>query len=190
MRRTLWGITALLAVIFLGGRVQARDLAGIPWSEFVSRSELVFHGLLVKAEMLDAGVPGSFRYTYRIYDVYKGEELKEVTFVASGREQINREVGGLAIVALRKQEGQWGLSVDERSCWTYHNEMKRDFGGMGAYQVPESLLYNIPGDLSETVEVLVRYGDEYKPEMKKRFTASKVEKNLKPALTTARPAEK
>jgi hypothetical protein len=190
MRPTLCGLSAILAVMMAGERVQARDLAGIPWPEYVSRSELVFHGALVKAEFVDLEKPSDIRCTYRIYDVYKGEELKEVTFIASREENINREVGGIAIVALRKQRGQWVLSVDERSCWTYANEMKKDFGGLGVYQVPEVLLYGMPSDLSETVEILVRYGDAYKPELKKRFTAAKVEKNLKLALAATQPAGK
>ena len=190
MRRTLFGLSAILAVVLSGERLQARDLAGIPWAEFVSRSELVFHGVLVKAEFVDFEKSRDFRYTYRILDVYRGEELKEVTFIASQEENINRGVGGNAIVALRKQGGQWVLSCDERSCWTYANEMKKDFGGLGVYQVPDVLLYGIPSDLSETVEILVRYGDEYKPELKNRFTAAKVEKNLKLALATTQPAGK
>lgn len=189
MKRKVGLVMALVLVAGMVRGALGRDLAGMPWADFVKRSELVFHGVLVRAEYVDADKMGAndrVRYTYRVYDVYKGEAGKEVIFMAPSDEGINKAVGGSAIVALRQEGGQWVLSVDERSCWTYHSEMKKDFHGLPVYEMQPTLLYDMPAEFRETVEIQVRYGDELKVESKKVFTAAAVEKNLKAALAAVK----
>ena len=187
MKRAICFVLAVVMAAACAPVSLGRDLAGIPWADFVKRSELVFRGVLMRAEFVDwnnLGPDFRIRYTYRIYAVYKGEALQEVTFIAPDEEEINKAVGRPAIVALRKVADQWVLSVDQRSCWTYDNKMEKDFGGLGVYEI--TLLHDLPAEFSETVEIQVRYGDELKVEPKKLFTAAAVMKPLKAALAAVK----
>jgi hypothetical protein len=163
----------------------ARDLAGISFKEFARRSDLVVAGVLVKAEMLDGGKggrSGTIRYTYRVTSTFKGDALSDVTFDAPAEENVNKEVGRMAIVALRKVGDGWALSVDERSCWRHANRMTKDFRGQAVYEVPATLLHDLPADLAERQELMVAYGDGWKPEMVRVFPTARVEERLRAAL--------
>ena len=176
---------AVLIALTLAPRpAVARDLAGIPWKDFARRSELVFSGQLTRAEILDdtRGRDSTIRYTYKVYTTFKGEELKHVTFDAPAMENVNKEIGRLAIVALRKDGERWALSVDERSCWRHENRMTRDFHGYAVYDVPATLLHDLPAAFAENVQLLVRHGDEQRPEIVKVFPTAAVEAAIRAAL--------
>src|SRR5436190_6075553 len=113
--RNMLAALALALCVITSASAPARDLAGIPFKEFARRSELVVAGVLVKAELLDGGKGGRsapIRYTYKVTSTFKGDALPDVTFDAPAEENINKEVGRMAIVALRKAGDGWALSVD------------------------------------------------------------------------------
>lgn len=189
-------ILAVFAVLILfavaSSSAYARDLAGIPWKEFKQRSDFVFEGLLIKAEMLDpsGGRDDTIRYTYKVWTVFKGPAAETVSFDAPMEEDINKSVGRIAVVALRKvKDGKdndvWALSVDQRSVWTHENKMAaKDFHSVPVFEIPTVLLYDFPAELSEEIEIKVRYGDDYRNEKKKLFPMAVVKKKLKELLVT------
>jgi hypothetical protein len=176
----------LLALIGFATNSFARDLAGIEWQEFKDKSEFIFSGCLIKAELLEtktSSVYGDIQYTYKVYKVFKGEmESKEVTFIASSKEDINKTIGRIAIVALRKSGDQWTLSVDQRSCWPHQNKMKDDFGGYPIYEIPTILLYGFPKNLGKEVALKKAYGDDYRTEAIFVYSMFEVDKNLQKYL--------
>jgi hypothetical protein len=184
-------LAALIFFALFSAPARARDLAGIPWKEFKSRSDLIFQGILIKAEMLNpkGGRADPIRYTYRVWKVYKGDPAETVTFDAPMEEAINNAVGRIAIVALRKTKDDknndaWALSVDQRSVWPHQNKMAaKDFGGVPVFEIPTTLLYEVPAELSEEVEIKVPYGDDYRNEKKKLFPMTVIDKKLKALLT-------
>ncbi len=179
-------IIVLLVLIGFATNLFARDLAGIEWQEFKNRSEFIFSGILIKAEILqikEASVHSEIQYTYKIYKVFKGNmKSKEVTFKASSREDINKTIGRIAIVALKKSGDQWKLSVDQRSCWSHQNKMKDDFGGYPIYEIPTILLYNFPKKLGKEVALKKAYGDDYRTEKTFVYSMYEVDKNLEKCL--------
>lgn len=186
---TVFGaIAGILAVMFYETRESmARDLAGITWEEFKNRSELVFSGCLVKGELItpdpNSPMKETFRQTYRVYDVFKGEEIKEITFDTPADEGVNMRIGGVAIVALRKKaSGGWELSVDERSCWQHRNEMTKDYHGYPVYDIDVSAISDLPEELTETADIMVRYGTENRLERVKVHSMYTVQKALKKLL--------
>ncbi len=158
----------------------ARDLAGIEWEEFKNKSQLIFSGYLIKAE-LDEDKQIVY-YTYRISKIFKGEKLKKISFETPSRENINKTIGGSAIIALKKVNNEWGLSVDERSCWARQNEMKEDFSGYPIYKIPTVLLYNFPKELGEKVKIKNLYGDDYRTQEIFVYPMFKVDKYLEKYL--------
>src|SRR5215213_8010396 len=103
-RTTMRSGTTVLALFALTSvwaqTAQGTDRASITWQQFSERSTFVFAGVLTKAELLDGRV---VRCTYRVSDTFKGEPAKAVTFDAPAREEVNTEVGTLAVVALRPE---------------------------------------------------------------------------------------
>ena len=172
----------LLVLIGFAPNLFARQLAGIEWQEFKEKSEFIFSGCLIRAELLQtkkASVYGEIQYTYKIYKVFKGKiESKEVTFIASSEEDINKTIGRIAIVALKKVHAEWKLSVDERSCWRHENEMKEDSHGFPIYTIPTVLLYNCPKQLGEKVKIKRLYEDGYHVVERFVYPMYKVDKHL------------
>ena len=181
---------AVLLLTLAYSSAPARDLASIPWHEFKQRSDFVFEGLLVKAELLDpaGGRTSMVRYTYKIRKVFKGQEATTATFDAALEEDINKTVGHIAIIALRKVKNPqgpdtWQLSIDQRSCWTCENKMAaQDFHGIPILMIPTTLITHLPPELSEEISIKVPYGDEYRDEKKTLFPMSRVEEKLKTLL--------
>ena len=185
-------IQCLIVVALLVPLVRSAmgDRKSVSWDEFVKNSELIFYGRLIKAEMVNKdNLPDAngtqIRHTYQIYDVYKGDTLKEVTFntemYVDFEIDINTEVNSPAIIALRKHQDQWHLC----STWKKRYERTKDLRGLLVYEI-DSYIRDIPEQFSETVEIMVQYGDEYKPEQKKRFTEKAVEKNLAAAIAAVK----
>ena len=176
----------LLALIGFATNLFARQLAGIEWQEFKEKSEFIFSGTLIKAEILQtkkASFNKEIQYTYKIYKVFKGNiKSKEVTFKASSEEDINKTIGRIAIVALKKSGDQWTLSVDQRSCWSHQNKMKDNFGGYPIYEIPTILLYDFPKDLGKEVALKKAYGDNWRTEKIFVYSMVEVNKNLKKYL--------
>ena len=159
----------------------ARDLAGVDWKEYKKKSELIFSGRLIKAELDEKSQKIS--YTYRVSKIFKGNKIKEISFEAHLRENINKRIGGLAIVALKKVGQKWALSIDERSCWTHQNEMKQDFRGFPIYKIPTPYLINkFPKQLGEKVKLKKLYQDGYHLEEVFVYPMHKVEKHLETYL--------
>ncbi len=156
----------------------------MPWKEFAERSTFIFAGQLLKAEILDfkATRDSAVRYTYKVTQTFKGHATNLVTFEAPLEENINKEVGRAAIVALRKVDEKWVLSVDERSCWKMENRMKKGFGGVPVYDVPTALITALPEVFREEVEVLVPNGQDFRAEVVKVFPAGRIERELAKAL--------
>lgn len=176
-------LASVIISCLLINQTSARDLAGIEWKEFKNKSEFIFSGYLIKAEIIDEGKM-EISYTYRITKVFKGEKLEKVSFKASlyDSASINNTVVGVAIVALRKINGEWKLSIDERSCWIHENEMKEDFHGFPVYRIPTTLLYNFPKELGEKVKLKRLYGDDYRIEEIFVYPKDKVDNYLEKYL--------
>lgn len=176
MKKIAISIVLVIVTCLMASAVFARDLAGIDWEEFKNKSEFVFSGTLMKAELNED--TRDLNYTYKISNVFKGEEIRSVSFKASQSEDINKTVGRLAIVALKRVKGEWKLSIDERSCWIHENKMKEDHHGFPVYKIPTILLHNFPNELGEKVILKKKYGDDYRDEEMFVFPMQKVEEKL------------
>lgn len=182
MKKSKIHIIALSIFILTLNVSSARTLAGIEWGQFTSRSELIFSGCLIKAEY-NKNI-GEIEYTYRINKTFKGEPVKTVSFKASTSEHINKTIGNNAIVALKKVNHVWVLSVGERSCWTCISEMAENYHGFPTYEIPTILLYNFPKELGETVKLHRLFQDGYHEVEVFVYPVSKVDKHLSEYLNT------
>jgi len=176
MKKIIISITLGIVICLMTSSVLARDLAGINWEEFKNKSKFVFSGVLIKAELNED--TNDVNYTYKIYKVFKGENIKLVSFKTSLRENINKTIGNIAVVALKKVNDEWMLSIDERSCWTHENKMKEDWHGFPIYKIPTILLYDFPNELGEKVILKKAYGDEYRDEEMFVYPTRKVDEKL------------
>lgn len=176
MKKIIISITLAIVTCLMASSLFARDLAGIDWEEFKNKSEFVFSGALIKAELNED--TRDVNYTYKIYKVFKGEKIKSVSFKASQRENINKTIGVIAVVALKKVNDEWKLSIDERSCWTHENKMKEEHHGFPIYKIPTILLYNFPNELGEKVILKKAYGDDEHDEEIFVFPMRKVDEKL------------
>jgi hypothetical protein len=165
----------------------ARDLAGIPWPDFVAKSEFMFAGTLIRAESL--GMTKPVRYTFQVNKVFKGPNLKEVTFDAPFEElREGIPVNRMGILALKRDRAAWILSMDERSWWPHKNEMKADYGGLPVYAIPTMLLHEFPKGLGENHRVQRLYEDGYRLKEEFVYPVQKVDQLLGEYLRKPKPA--
>lgn len=192
MKKTKYLLPVLLVLLTCSQSLFSCQLVGIEWEEFKEDSDLIFRGQLIKAEILDPmnPTPNIISYTYTVNKVFKiskeveGPKVKsQITFEASSIQRINKTVGRVAMVALRKINSEcWVLSVDERSCWLIESKMTKISNRVPVYSIPAYLIHNLPKALGSKVLLKKRYGDDYYKEKVVIYPYFKIEENLKKYL--------
>jgi hypothetical protein len=160
---------------------ESRQLAGIKWEKLVERSELVFTGSLIKGELSRGELSHNQQtiyLTYKVNDIFKGGNHDTITFISPLEEQINKEIGRTALVFLKKENGVWRLSVDERSSWSHINEMKENFHGFPVYSIRPYLVYDVPEGMGEKMNLKRRPCSEYRDSIVFVYPKSKVDNYL------------